>query len=131
MAQASQNRLSVGVGADPRAVTAFAPAFAAALGLQQLIEILDPVFSWFKGNKGMILKPLSLLAGLILSFFVDLRVLNPLGYSGDEIWDIVITGLIISGGTEGFNSIMKFLGYTKEKKYEEVQKEKQSSDSGK
>ena len=34
---------------------AFAPAFAAALGLQQLIEILDPVFSWFKGNKGVIL----------------------------------------------------------------------------
>lgn len=112
-------------------ILAFAPAFAAALGLQQLIEILDPVFSWFKGNKGMILKPLSLIAGLILSFFAGLRVLNHLGYSGAEIWDILVTGLIISGGTEGFNSIMKFLGYTKDKKYEEVQKEKQPSDNGK
>ena len=110
-------------------ILAFAPVFAAALGLQQLIEIMDPVFSWFKGNKGMILKPLSLIAGLILAFFAGLRVLNHLGYSGAEIWDIIITGLIISGGTEGFNSIMKFLGYTKAKKYEEIQKERQSSDS--
>lgn len=112
-------------------LTAFAPAFAAALGLQQLIEILDPVFSWFKGNKGMILKPISLLAGLVLSFFAGLRVLSHLNYSGADIWDIIVTGLIISGGTEGFNSIMKFLGYTKEKKYEEVQKERQLSDNGK
>ena len=110
---------------------AFAPAFAAALGLQQLIEVLDPVFSWFKGNKGVILKPLSLLAGLILSVFAGLRVLDHLGYAGAPIWDIIITGLIISGGTEGFNSIMKFLGYTKEKRYEEVQNEKGLSESGK
>ena len=112
-------------------ILAFGPAFAAAIGLQQLIEIMDPVFSWFKGNKGMILKPVSLLAGLILSFFAGLRVLIHLGYSGAEIWDIIITGLIISGGTEGFNSIMKFLGYTKTKRYEEIKKDRQVPDSGK
>lgn len=112
-------------------LNAFAPAFAAALGLQQLIEVLDPVFSWFKGNKGMILKPLSLVAGLVLSFFAGLRVLDHLGYAGAPIWDIFITGLIISGGTEGFNSIMKFLGYTKEKRYEEVQKEKVTAENEK
>ncbi len=110
---------------------AFAPAFAAALGLQQLLEILDPVFSWFKGNKGMILKPISLLAGLIFSFFAGLRVLEHLNYSGAQIWDIIVNGLIISGGTEGFNSIMKFLGYTKEKKSVEVQQERESFDNGK
>ncbi|MCI0496001.1 hypothetical protein L0Z72_13435 [candidate division KSB1 bacterium] len=108
---------------------AFAPAFAAALGLQQLLEVLDPCFSWFKGNKGIILKPISLIAGLVLAISAGLRVLIYLGYHGPEIWDVIITGLIISGGTEGFNSIMKFLGYTKEKKYEEVQKERKASEA--
>ncbi len=110
---------------------AFAPAFAAALGLQQLIEILDPVFSWFKGNKGMILKPVSLVAGLVLSFFAGLRVLYHLGYAGAEIWDILITGLIISGGTEGFNSIMKFLGYSKDNKAAKVPQAQNSLDNKK
>jgi hypothetical protein len=30
--------------------------------------------------------------------------------------DVLVTGLVVSGGTEGFNSIMKFLGYKKEEK---------------
>jgi len=109
---------------------AFAPAFAAALGLQQLIEVLDPVFSWLKEKKAVILKPLSLLAGLILSIFAGLRVLDHLGYAGSPIWDIIITGLIISGGTEGFNSIIKFLGYTKEKRSAEVQRERVTLQNG-
>lgn len=112
-------------------IMAFAPAFAAALGLQQLLEILDPLFSWLQQRKGMILKPLSLIAGLILSTYAGLRVLTPLNYTGAEIWDIIVTSLIISGGTEGFNSIMKFLGYTKEKRSVEVQKEREMAEAGK
>lgn len=105
-------------------ITAFAPAFAAALGLQQLLEIMDPLFSWLKERKGLVLKPLSLVVGLILSNYAGLRVLTHLSYTGAEFWDIMVTGLIISGGTEGFNSIIKFLGYTKEKRSVEVQKER-------
>ncbi|MDZ7264252.1 MAG: hypothetical protein ONB16_06675 [candidate division KSB1 bacterium] len=108
-------------------IKAFAPAFAAALGLQQLLEILDPIFSWLKDKKGMVLKPLSLLAGLVFSIFAGMRVLAHLNYTGAELWDIIVTSLIISGGTEGFNSILKFLGYTKEKKSVEVQKERELS----
>ncbi len=107
-------------------VMAFAPAFAAALGLQQLIEVLDPIFFWLKERKGAVLKPLSFIAGLVLSIYAGLRVLNPLGYAGAQIWDIIITALIISSGTEGFNSILKFLGYSKEKKSVEVKKEKEA-----
>jgi hypothetical protein len=28
--------------------------------------------------------------------------------------DVLMTGLVLSAGTEGFNSIMKFMGYAKE-----------------
>lgn len=112
-------------------IVAFAPAFAAALGLQQLIEVLDPIFFWLKERKGAVLKPLSFIAGLMLSTYAGLRVLNHLGYTGGEIWDIIITALIISSGTEGFNSILKFLGYSKEKKSVEVKKEKEMLESEK
>jgi len=43
-------------------------------------------------------------------------VLQALGVSNVDFIDGVVTGLIISAGTEGFNSIMKFLGYAKEEK---------------
>ncbi len=112
-------------------IVAFAPAFAAALGLQQLIEVLDPVFFWLKEHKGAVLKPLSFVAGLALSTYAGLRVLSHLGYTGGDMWDVLITALIISSGTEGFNSILKFLGYSKEKKSVEVKKEKETFESAK
>lgn len=30
--------------------------------------------------------------------------------------DVIVTALVLSAGTEGFNSILKFLGYSKEDK---------------
>jgi hypothetical protein len=30
--------------------------------------------------------------------------------------DVIVTALVLSAGTEGFNSILKFLGYAKEDK---------------
>lgn len=97
-------------------ILAFAPCFAAGLAVQQFIEIIKPLFKNMKEKRTYILKPLSLFIGLLLSFGAGLRVLSHLGYSGIDFWDAVITGFIISGGTEGFNSILKFLGYSKQKK---------------
>jgi hypothetical protein len=50
-----------------------------------------------------------------LSWLGGLRVLEPLGATTSATWDALVTGLIVSAGTEGFNAIMKFLGYSKEK----------------
>jgi hypothetical protein len=52
-----------------------------------------------------------------------LHVLQLLGVTpapGLDPLDAVITGFIISGGTEGVNSILKFLKYTKEDKKSEA-----------
>jgi hypothetical protein len=101
-------------------ITALAPVFAAGLGIQQLGEILSPVIDQIGPNyRKIILGLISLILGLILAFVAKLHVLQLLGVTpspGLDPLDAVVTGFIISGGTEGVNSILKFLKYTKEDK---------------
>ncbi len=94
-------------------VEAFGPVFAAALAIQQLLELLDPIFDKLKAKKA-ILAFISLAIGLALAFGAKLALLAPLGWEGKPVWDSIVTGFVISGGTEGINSIMKFLGYKKD-----------------
>jgi hypothetical protein len=99
--------------------------FATGFALQRALEILDPVISKIlpnSHNKKLILNFASFTVGVLLAIFAGLRVLAALGLydasasnvAGLKVVDALVTGLIISGGTEGFNSIMKFLGYSKE-----------------
>ena len=94
-------------------VEGLGPAFAAGFAVQQLLEILDPVVEKIKVDKKLLLGLISLVIGFGLAFGARLSVLQAFGVSNAGFWDIIVTGLIISGGTEGFNSIMKFLGYSK------------------
>ena len=106
-------------------VKALGPAFATGLALQQLLQILDPLLEKSQAiqqNKKGILVIVSLLFGLIFAFGAGLRVLAPLGVANADLLDAIGTALIISAGTEGFNSIMKFLGYAKEEKKAEAAK---------
>src|SRR5689334_22551358 len=100
-------------------VTALGPVLAAGLALQQLLEILNPLLERLVGEnektKKMYAGVISLFVGFGLSFGAGLRVLTALGASTPYVVDGIVSGLIISAGTEGINSIMKFLGYTKEK----------------
>ena len=111
-------------------VTALAPVFAAGFAVQQLLEILTSILSidtnatfqkWQKAILGFV----SLVIGLVLAFGVDsLRVLQPLFMdpSGkptaqiNPFLDHIVTALVISAGTEGVNSILKFMKYAKEDK---------------
>lgn len=95
-------------------VEGLGPAFAAGFAVQQLLEILDPVFEKSKVNKKLILGLISLVLGFALASGAGLHVLQAFGVVNAGFWDVVVTGLIISGGTEGFNSIMKYLGYSKD-----------------
>ena len=101
-------------------VTALGPVFVAGLAIQQLMEILDPILDKVSGEfKRCVAGVISLVAGLGLAFAVELHVLNLIGAlkEGQHILvDTLITGVIISGGTEGVNSILKFLKYSKENK---------------
>ena len=101
-------------------VEALGPAFAAGFAIQRLLEIFDAILLErfiSKEWKKLVLALISLAIGFFLAYGVGLRVLLPLGLPNVGYWlDTIITALIISAGTEGFNSILKFLGYAKENK---------------
>lgn len=82
------------------------------------MELVDP---WIpeKGKKRLI-GAIALGVGITLAWAAELRVLEPLGIADAEVADIAVTALVVSAGTEGFNSIMKFLGYKKEEKKAEA-----------
>lgn len=102
-------------------IVALGPVFAAGLGIQQLAEILDPILDRFGAdNKRLVVAVVSLALGLALSFGAGLHTLQPLGVASAGVLDPLLTGLIISGGTEGINSILKFLKYNKEDKKNEA-----------
>ena len=108
-------------------IKALAPAFSAGVAVQQLLEILDPVIAGIFGaaNKKLVLGIISFVIGVLLAWgLCELHVVQILtGGDPKTCWtgwhlvgDVLISGLIISAGTEGFNSIIKFLGYAKENK---------------
>lgn len=105
-------------------IRALAPAFSAGVAVQQLLEILDPVITAVFGaaNKKLVLGIISFVIGVSLACGVSgLHVVQILSggeakHGWDLFGDVLVSGLIISAGTEGFNSIVKFLGYAKENK---------------
>jgi hypothetical protein len=102
-------------------IMALGPVFAAGMGIQQLGEILDPVLEKISpDNKRVVIGTLSLIIGLAVAFGANLHVLYLLGAPDDRIVNPLVTGFLISGGTEGINSILKFLKYTKEDKKNEA-----------
>jgi hypothetical protein len=103
-------------------VKALGPAFAAGFAVQQLLEVLDPLIIKIIGqaDKKLVLGIVAFVLGLALAFGTGLHVLEPLGVANAGIWDTIVTGLVISAGTEGINSILKFLGYSKEKEKAEA-----------
>jgi hypothetical protein len=108
-------------GAAVGVIEALAPAFAAGFAVQQLLELADPVLDKIpKDWKKPLLSLIALGIGLALAIGAHLQVLAPLGVDVDNAWDDLVTGIFISGGTQGFNSLMKFLGYAKDKKKSEA-----------
>jgi hypothetical protein len=117
-------------------VSSLAPAFAAGFAVQRLLEILD---TWIALDrrigaewKKAILSALSLLVGFFLAYRLDLRVVAALGDSYFSVnlstgLDYFVSGLIISAGTDGLNSILKFLSYSKEVKKAEVETEEETT----
>jgi hypothetical protein len=98
-------------------IEALAPAFAAGFAIQQLLELADPVLDQIpKDWKKPVLSLIALGVGLTLAIGANLHVLTPLGLKVNAVWDDIVTGIFISGGTQGFNSVLKWLGYAKDKK---------------
>jgi hypothetical protein len=100
-------------------ITAVAPAFAAGFAVQRTLELVDTWFLFLAETspimraKPAVLVTLSFIVGLILTSLAPFRVLAALGMQDVLVADFLVTALVISAGTEGFNSILKFLEYAK------------------
>lgn len=105
-----------------------APAFIAGFGVQQTVEIVDSLItalgSWDPSkpedvrNKKAILSFVSVIIAAVLTGLGggNIDVLKPFIKEGYQ-WGLfggLITVIFISAGTEGFNSLMKWLSYKKE-----------------
>jgi hypothetical protein len=102
-------------------IPALAPLFAAGLAIQQLGELLSPVLDKISTEyKKVVFGVISLTLGLAVAFLFQAQVLNllfdvPPNDPDKYVYlDRFISGLIISTGTEGVNSILKFLKFKKE-----------------
>src|SRR3954468_21690979 len=106
-----------------------APLLVISFAIQQLLEFIDPFVDWIvdqvKGSKdhkvvkSWLTSGFALVVGLVLAWVTGLGVLSLLqaGSAGNtqivnRVLDVAITGLFLSGGTDGVNSLLKLLGYS-------------------
>jgi len=100
-----------------------AALLAMGFAVQQLLELLTPILDvdnnpTFQRYKKGILGASSLIVGIIMAYSVpQLRVLKILGVSSASApLDVFVTGLMLSAGTDGVNSVLKLMKYSKEDK---------------
>lgn len=96
-----------------------APIFAASVAVQQTLEVISVLVEKWVGEqrKKAVLGGVGFLLGILVSraFDLDLMAYFQLN-SGIWGFDTVVTAMVLSAGTEGTNSIVKFLKYLKEDK---------------
>lgn len=92
-------------------------AFVAGFAIQQLLEVIDPITSlfltkpaWKKSALGIV----SLFLGFWMASAGHIQILAALSAKVSLRFDLFVTSVFISAGTEGFNSLLKFVNYKKE-----------------
>jgi hypothetical protein len=100
-------------------IVALAPGFVAGFGVQRVLELGDAVLGrnqWIKDHKAPLAAAVSIALGFLFAWVTNVRVLKPLAGTNPvpDVWDLVLTALVVSAGTEGMNSILKYLGYKKD-----------------
>jgi hypothetical protein len=91
--------------------------FAAGFVVQRVVEILDTyTTSMIKpvDLKKFVVGIISLVLGWLLAGPGGIHIFEALKWTMDPRLDVFVSGIFISGGSEGFNSLMKFANYKKE-----------------
>ncbi len=97
-------------------VRGLGPVVLSGYAIQQLLELLDPVLGRLGQPKKVWYGAMALVFGLLLAQVAGLRLFAPLGVENVPAWlDGLVTGLVVSASSEGFNSVNKYLAYLKHK----------------
>jgi hypothetical protein len=112
------------VDAAGKIILALVPCFAVGFAVQQALELLDPIITPITRDKDkkLAMSLLSLLIGFLVVAFGGLRILVYIygecsttnTKCANDTFDAIVSALFISAGTEGFNSLVKFVSYAKE-----------------
>ena len=111
----------------------------AGFAIQQVLQILDPIIGAsiadYKKNRpnhdlpgGMsdadfkkaIMAFLGFAAGIIAVRTTKIATLELLNDQWKGTGDLIVTALVISGGTEGFNTLLKYFSYVKEARKQQL-----------
>jgi hypothetical protein len=104
-------------------VKALAPAFVAGFAVQQSVEVVSSLGAFmpkFDDNVKLKKAVLSVVAMafaacIVVVLKLDIfKAFNTTDVRPSPIWHGIITTVFISAGTEGFNSLLKWLSYKKE-----------------
>jgi hypothetical protein len=102
-------------------VLGLGPVVVSGYAVQQLLELFDPILGRVGQPKRVWYGAIALLVGLLLSAVAGLRLFAPLGVESAPAWlDSLVTALVISASSEGFNSVNKYLEYMKDKEKREA-----------
>jgi hypothetical protein len=98
-------------------VKALTVLFAAGFVVQRLVEILD-AYTTAKiadpNRKKFVIGVISLALDWVLAGVGEIHIFSALNWTMPSYLDVIASGIFISGGSEGFNSLMKFANYKKE-----------------
>lgn len=105
----------------------------AGFAIQQLLQMFDPLVMAAIDNhkrsrpnatlpggisegdfKKALMTSLGFLMGLLVVALTGVKTLRLLDSTWQPFGDVVVTALVISGGTEGFNTLLKYFGYVKD-----------------
>lgn len=98
-------------------VQALIVPFVSGFVVQRVLEVLDPLTTAKITNpnlKKLAIGIASLLIGWLIAGIVGIKIFADLKLACDPYVDMAFSGIFISAGTEGFNSLMKFANYKKE-----------------
>jgi len=102
-------------------VLGLGPVVVSGYAVQQLLELLDPVLGRLGQPKRVWYGAIALVIGLLLALLAGLRIFQPLGVQNVPPWlDAIVTGLVVSAASDGFNSVNKYLNYMKAKEKREA-----------
>jgi hypothetical protein len=94
------------------------PVVITGFALQQLLELIDPLLErYFKANKALIHNLIAFGCALFISVFLRLRALRPFGVEHVPWLDLLITALLVTGGTRWVNDLVKIMRYKKQEIY--------------
>lgn len=91
--------------------------FVAGFIVQRFLELIDPFTTAYivdPNRKKLVLGFLSLALGWSLAAYGHIEIFKALCWDMRPAADAFFSGIFISAGTEGFNTLMKFANYKKE-----------------